>query len=121
MTKPSAAARQFTVGEARASYLARNPIAVGPAGDAVEFRREYARIEQLLPQRRPLRVLDIGCGTGAWSVRWVEKGCKVTGVDFDPEFVARAKRRERLDDEVASSAWWAMRRGSLLASANSTW
>jgi len=52
----------------RADYLASNPIAVGPPGDPREFRREYERFERLLPQRAPLRVLDVGCGTGAWSV-----------------------------------------------------
>ena len=99
MSKSTAAAPQFPDDAARAAYLAHNPIAIGPAGDIGEFTREYARIERLLPPRRPLRVLDIGCGTGAWSVRWVERGCHVTGVDFDPEFIARAKTRGPLADQ----------------------
>src|SRR5258707_8642967 len=74
----------------RADYLAHNAIAVGPPADAEEFRHEYERFRHLLPRRSPLRVLDVGCGTGAWSVRWVERGCTVTGVDFDPEFIERA-------------------------------
>jgi len=83
----------------RAAYLATNRIAIGPAGDSEEFRREFERFERLLPQRAPLRVLDIGCGTGAWSVHWVALGCLVTGVDFDAEFLSRARLREGLADE----------------------
>ena len=83
----------------RTAYLASNPIAVGAPGDSGEFRREYERFGRLLPQRAPLRVLDVGCGTGAWSVHWVERGCVVTGVDFDAEFVARARLRDGLGDD----------------------
>src|SRR5881275_3366786 len=87
-------------GEIRTAYLAQNRIAIGPPGDPQEFSREYERFRRLLPQRTPLRVLDIGCGTGAWSVHWVSLGSKVTGVDFDAEFVARARQRENLADNA---------------------
>lgn len=87
--------------QSRADYLVRNPIAVGPPADPAEFRREYARFEHLLPRRAPLRVLDVGCGTGAWSVHWVARGCRVTGVDFDAEFIARARLRDGLGDAKA--------------------
>lgn len=88
----------FAPDDARESYLEKNRIAVGPPADPDEFRREYQRIAQLLPKRESLAVLDIGCGTGAWSVHWVARGYKVTGVDFDPEFIARAQRRDGLTD-----------------------
>ena len=84
----------------RAAFLATNRIAIGPAGDPEEFRREFQRFERLLPQRAPLRVLDIGCGTGAWSVHWVARGCLVTGVDLDADLLARARLREGLADEA---------------------
>src|SRR5262245_44575551 len=98
MNDTRAATQPFTSNETRTSYLAKNRIAVGPPGDAEEFRREYERFDKLLPRRAPIRVLDIGCGTGAWSVHWVARGCKVTGVDFDAEFIARAPFRENLGD-----------------------
>jgi SAM-dependent methyltransferase len=88
----------FATDDARESYLEKNRIAIGPPGDPEEFRREYQRIEQLLPKRESLEVLDIGCGTGAWSVHWAARGYKVTGVDFDPEFITRAHRRDGLTD-----------------------
>jgi SAM-dependent methyltransferase len=85
----------------RGDYLASNPIAVGPPGDPAEFSREYERFERLLPSRSPLRVLDVGCGTGAWSVHWVARGCRVTGVDFDADFIERARSRPELAREGA--------------------
>ena len=96
MTDPSAFFGASTPDEIRAAYLAKNRISTGPPSDPQEFRREYERFRRLLPIRTPLRVLDIGCGTGAWSVHWVALGCKVTGVDFDADFIARARRREGL-------------------------
>lgn len=98
---PTADADLGLTEEARAAYLAQNPIAIGPPSDPAEFRREYQRFRRLLPSRSPLRVLDIGCGTGAWSVHWAAQGCRVTGVDFDQEFIARARRREGLADAAA--------------------
>ena len=62
----------------RSDYLAHNAIAVGPPADREVFDREYERFRHLLPRRSPLHVLEVGCGTGAWSVRWVERGCTVT-------------------------------------------
>jgi SAM-dependent methyltransferase len=100
MSNPSPASPPLAADEARRSYLQKNRIAVGPPADPEEFHREYQRFQGLLPKRksRKLTVLDIGCGTGAWSVHWAVRGCKVTGVDFDPEFIARAECREGLTD-----------------------
>lgn len=84
--------------ETRAAYLAKNRIAIGRPSDPREFRREHERFRRLLPQRAPLRVLDIGCGTGAWSAHWAARGCKVTGVDIDADFIARARSREGLSE-----------------------
>jgi len=96
MAKIQTAAPRFANDQSRTDYLATNRIAVGAGSNPEEFQRELARFGKLLPNRRPLRVLDIGCGTGAWSVHWVALGCLVTGVDLDPEFIARAQLRQRL-------------------------
>ena len=42
---------------------------------------------------RGLRVLDVGCATGALSAALVERGATVVGVDVDARFVARAQAR----------------------------
>lgn len=39
------------------------------------------------------RVLDLGCGTGRWSVELAQRGWDVTGVDVVPKAIAAAKRR----------------------------
>lgn len=41
------------------------------------------------------RALDLGCGTGFWSVRLAQRGWKVTGVDIVPKAVRIARDRAR--------------------------
>jgi SAM-dependent methyltransferase len=47
--------------------------------------------------RRPPygRALDLGCGTGYWSVRLAQHGWEVTGVDIVPKAVRVARKRAR--------------------------
>jgi SAM-dependent methyltransferase len=39
--------------------------------------------------------LDLGCGSGIWAVRLAERGWQVTGVDFVPKALRRARERAR--------------------------
>ncbi|MBZ0114503.1 MAG: methyltransferase domain-containing protein [Thermoanaerobaculia bacterium] len=41
------------------------------------------------------RLLDLGCGTGFWSVRLAGGGWEVTGVDIVPKALRRARARAR--------------------------
>lgn len=42
------------------------------------------------------QALDLGCGSGIWSVELATRGWQVTGVDFVPKAVRRARERARL-------------------------
>jgi SAM-dependent methyltransferase len=41
------------------------------------------------------RTLDLGCGTGFWSVRLAQRGWDVTGIDIVPKAVRAARKRAR--------------------------
>jgi ubiquinone/menaquinone biosynthesis C-methylase UbiE len=63
-----------------------------------EERAAWDRVLALcLPQPDPLDALDIGCGTGFLSLELWARGHRVTGVDFAPAMLdrARAKAAER--------------------------
>jgi SAM-dependent methyltransferase len=47
----------------------------------------------LLPPVTGKRVLDAGCGPGAYTKRLVDMGAEVIGIDSSPRMVALAKRR----------------------------
>lgn len=65
------------------------------------IERAYDRLaEHIEPGRR---VLDLGCGTGALTVRVARRGASVKGIDINPEMLAIARERvgeERLEDRV---------------------
>ncbi len=63
-----------------------------------EERAAWDRVLALcLPQQGPLDALDIGCGTGFLCFELLIRGHRVTGVDFAPTMLerARAKAAER--------------------------
>jgi trans-aconitate methyltransferase len=49
-------------------------------------------VELLSPQPGE-RILDLGCGDGALTIKLQEFGCEVVGVDSSPEMVAAASSR----------------------------
>jgi SAM-dependent methyltransferase len=42
-----------------------------------------------------MRVLDVPCGDGRLALKLAARGCRVTGVDISPEFLAAARTAER--------------------------
>ena len=45
---------------------------------------------------RPLKILDLACGTGTHAIYWAEQGHQVTAVDLSVTFIAEAKRQARV-------------------------
>lgn len=66
--------------------------AQGPAAKQVSTlfdREEYQR-------ERPYgQALDLGCGTGIWSINLAERAWQVTGVDVVPKAIRRARERAK--------------------------
>ncbi len=48
----------------------------------------------------PGRALDLGCGTGVSAVYLAQRGWRVTGIDFIPEAIRRARERARAAHQV---------------------
>ncbi|HWP42667.1 MAG TPA: class I SAM-dependent methyltransferase [Blastocatellia bacterium] len=70
------------------------------AEDSFSENIERPAIESLAPDVSRKRVLDIGCGSGAYSLWFAERGAEVTGIDLSPVMVALAEekaRQRRLD------------------------
>lgn len=40
-----------------------------------------------------MKILDMGCGTGNFSVKLAEKGCKVFGIDISEEMLKKAREK----------------------------
>lgn len=62
----------------------------GPAAEQISAlfdREEEHRTAPFGP------ALDLGCGTGIWSVRLAERGWRVTGVDVVPRAIEKARAR----------------------------
>ena len=58
------------------------------------FREEvYEFIRGCLPERRSLRVLDLGCGPGHYCGRFAADGAEAAGLDLAPEMIAAARER----------------------------
>jgi SAM-dependent methyltransferase len=63
----------------------RMPWEIGPRAELVDL--------VTAGRLRPGRAIDLGCGTGANSVFLAERGFEVTGVDFAPAALAKARAK----------------------------
>lgn len=53
--------------------------------------RWLEEIRKYLPENPPLRILDVGCGTGFFTILLAKQGHQVTGTDLTPDMVANAR------------------------------
>ena len=65
--------------EQRRAELA-NPIA----------KRWMKEIEKQIPEKRRLKILDVGCGAGFFSILLAKEGHEVFGIDLTPEMIENA-------------------------------
>jgi demethylmenaquinone methyltransferase/2-methoxy-6-polyprenyl-1,4-benzoquinol methylase len=72
--------------------------------------RLHAAVAAAAAPRPGLRILEIGCGTGAVTERLVALGSRVTALDQSPEMLERA--RARLADAPSGSIEWLERTAS---------
>jgi len=66
--------------------------------DEVETRQAFVMIKI----EKGMEILDIGCGTGNFSIKLADKGCSVTGIDISQEMLnkARAKTSNLADLDI---------------------
>jgi SAM-dependent methyltransferase len=58
---------------------------------APDRESDLERIWDALRLRPGARLLDAGCGSGQFAISFASRGARVTGVDFSPAMIARAR------------------------------
>lgn len=53
--------------------------------------RWMKEIEKYLPEGKQLRILDVGCGAGFFSILLAQKGHQVTGIDLTPDMIVHSR------------------------------
>jgi SAM-dependent methyltransferase len=64
-----------------------------PDTQAYEDRIRMKKALEMLGNVSGLRVLDVGCGTGRWSVQLSKMGAVVVGIDISKEMIKLAQKR----------------------------
>lgn len=63
--------------------------------DSPLARRWMERIREQLPQKEKLKILDVGCGSGFFSILLAREGHEVIGTDLTPEMVVNSRKLAR--------------------------
>lgn len=65
---------------------------IGNFADEVETRLAF----DLFVPAQGMRVLDVGCGTGNFSIKLAQKRCKVTGIDISEKMLDIAREKAKM-------------------------
>ena len=63
-------------------------------------KRWIEEIAKYLPEKEHLRILDVGCGAGFFSILLAKRGHQVTGIDLTPDMILHARelaKEEQID------------------------
>src|SRR5262245_35515095 len=92
--------RYFEAGEQRAAKVNDLFAAVAPRYDLIHDLQSFGlhrlwkrRLVHLAEPAAGKRAVDLCCGTGDVAFALARAGCVVTGLDFSPEMLAVAERR----------------------------
>lgn len=61
-------------------------------------QRWKKEIEEMIPPGKKLKILDVGCGTGYFTILLAGSGHHVTGIDLTPDMISRGKELAREED-----------------------
>lgn len=98
-------AMKYRLHKAKLAYESRYDI----DGEQYTYKRDdpyssHSQIIQWIDRERPQEVLEVGTATGYLSSEMTKRGCKVTGIEQDPEMakIARQYCREMIVADVES-------------------
>ncbi|NRB59420.1 MAG: class I SAM-dependent methyltransferase [Winogradskyella sp.] len=69
-----------------------------------DYKSEVSYIEQLIEPygfKKPIEILELGCGTGNHAKLFSEKGYSVEGVDLSSQMIEIAKHKNKGDDNLS--------------------
>lgn len=61
-------------------------------------QRWMKEIEEVLPEGKILKILDVGCGTGYFSILLAKQGHQVIGIDLTPGMIEKGKLLAKEED-----------------------